>query len=483
MYKNNTVGKHIYGYMLAILSSLVSLPSVANEAEEQLQSFSPTLVQLQQAAIARNPQLAVQAAEKQMAQADLRLAQQQWLPSVSANLSKSYGRGSGSFLDTNVANRRVNESGKIGFNITQRLYDPATNINIEQAKLTAQSTDFAIEQTYDELTNRIVSLFLDILATQAEITLLQGQQIAVEDQKKQAQLSFDVGTVSITDVREAEAKYDRIAAQLAALNWQMQAKQAEIFTLTGYRINPDDYQSSTKILPDVAKSDLQRWLVAIDYHNSQLAQANIDYQVASLEVDKLRYKYYPTVQLVVENNRYLQPWTSQGRERFSNNKWDWSAGVEVHFNLFDGSTSQAQSTKVLSSQVQRFETIRDLQERLNIELQQTFYQILASIAEYQGLYKADQSAKTALLANMLGYQVGMRINADVLDAQAKIYEVNRDRLISWSDSWRNYIKLNQIAGTLTIEQLAQIDNILRQDVANHIPPLPEQLPELEITNE
>ena len=339
------------------------------------------------------------------------------------------------------------------------------NINIEQANLSAQSTDFAIDQTYDELTNRIVSLFLDILATQAESNLLEGQKIAVNEQKKQAQLSFEVGTVSITDVREAEAKDDRITAQLAALKWQMQAKQAELLTLTGSRIEPSAYESSIQALPDIAEEDLATWLAAMDSQNSQLKQSIIDYQIATLEQDKLRYKHYPKVQLIVENNRNLGAWSSQGREDYNNSKWDWSAGVQVQLALFDTSTNEAQTTKALATQNQRFETVRVSQERLNVEMQQTFYKILASIAEYQGLYKADESAKTALLANMLGYQVGMRINADVLDAQSKIYEVNRDRLVAWYESWRNYIRLNQLAGTLTTDQLAQMDTILRQSQA------------------
>lgn len=429
-------------------------------------SFSPTLAQLQQAAIERNPELAVQKATQEVARAEVDIAKSQWLPSISANIEKSYGRGSGSFSDTRAPNRRVNDFGKAGFSITQNLYNPIININIEQANLSTQSTDFAIEQTYDELTNRIVSLFLDILATQAEINLLQGQQVAVNEQKKQAQLSFEVGTVSITDVREAEAKHDRIAAQLAALKWQMQAKQAELLTLTGSTIQPSAYESSIQSLPDVAESDLTTWLAAMDSQNSRLKQSIIDYQIATLETDKLRYKHYPKVQLVVENNRNLDSWSNEGREDYNNSKWDWSAGVQVQFALFDASTNKAQTTKALATQNQRFETVRVAEEQLNIEMQQTFYQILASIAEYQGLYKADESAKTALLANMLGYQVGMRINADVLDAQSKIYEVNRDRLVAWYESWRNYIRLNQLAGTLTVDQLAQIDTILRQSEKN-----------------
>ncbi|MBF4489498.1 TolC family protein [Psychrobacter sp. N25K4-3-2] len=305
-------------HIRAILSLLAY--SVITPVYASVGQSSPTLSQLQQAAIKRNPELAVQRAEQEVAGAEVDIAKSEWLPSVSANIDKSYGRGSGSFSDTRVSNKRINDAGKVGFSISQNLYNPILNINIDQANLSAKSTDFAIDQTYDELTNRIVSLFLDILATQSEMVLLEGQQVAVNEQRKQAQLSFEVGTVSITDVREAEAKHDRIAAQLSALKWQMQAKQAELTTLSGAKIEPSTYASSIQALPDVAEEDLTLWLAAMGSQNSLLKQSVIDYQIATLEKNKLQYKHYPKVQLVVENNRNLGSWSSEGQEDYNNSK-------------------------------------------------------------------------------------------------------------------------------------------------------------------
>lgn len=171
-------------YIRAILSLLAC--SVTTPVYASANQPSTTLEQLQQAAVQRNPELAVQRAAQEVAGAEVDIAKSEWLPSVSANIDKSYGRGSGSFSDTRVSNRRVNDAGKVGFSVSQNLYNPILNINIDQENLNAQSTDFAIDQTYDELTNRIVSLFLDILTTQSEMVLLEGQQVAVNEQRKQA---------------------------------------------------------------------------------------------------------------------------------------------------------------------------------------------------------------------------------------------------------------------------------------------------------
>lgn len=436
-------------------------------------AISPTLLQLQQATIIHNPEVKARYASAATAQSNIDIAKTGWMPAISANANKTYGRSNDSFKDTNVPNRKINETGKIGINISQPLYDPNINLNIDQAKLSAKASDYAITQTYDDLTNRTVALFFDILATQAQINLLAAQQIAVEEQKKQAQKSFEVGTVSITDVREAEAKYDKIAAQKATLAWQLQAKQAELSVLTGgLTLNPKTYKSSTKILPELNQADLNNWQNALTEQNTTVQQAQTEYQIAKLDTKKQKNQYYPKAQLIVDRNYNFEPLTDKGHQSYTNNQWDWSAGIQLSMNLYNSNTNTAQIKKVLAEENLKYQNLQIAKEQQQVELQRTFYQVLGSIAEYQGQYTATQSAKTALSANMLGYQVGMRVNADVLEAQSKVYEANKDRLLAWYDSWKNYIKLNQIAGTLTPDQLIQIDDLLRQEVKDKVDETP-----------
>ncbi len=428
---------------------------------------SPSLLELQQATISQNPELKARYASNDSAKSNIDIAKTAWYPNVSMTIGKTYGRGEGNFKNTNVVPSKVNETGKMGFSITQNLYDPTIKFDIEQAKLSHQASKYALSQIHDELTNRIVSLFLDILVNQAQIDLLKRQHMAVDAQKIQAQKSFDVGIVSITDVKEAEAKADKIRSQLAALEWQLKTKQQELAILTGgLTINPTDYHSSTKILPDIKAEDIEQWQMMITDQNMAVQQALVEYQLAKLDTKKQDHQYYPKVQFVVENSRNFEPITDAGHKTYSNNKWEWSAGVQLNINLHNTNTNSAQTRKIRAEENLKYQNYLVAKEQQTVELNRTFYQILSSIAEYQGLYAADQSARTALSANQLGYQVGMRTNIDVLEAQTKVYEANRDKLVAWYDSWKNYIKLNQIAGTLTSEQLIQIDNLLRQTVGN-----------------
>ncbi len=129
--------------------------------------------------------------------------------------------------------------------------------------------------------------------------------------------------------------------------------------------------------------------------------------------------------------------------------------------LFDNSTSTAQKNKTLAMSNQKYYELLAKREQSLIELQQTYYQILASNAQHKALESAKYSAQTALEANQLGYKVGMRINAEVLDAQVKLHDTKKQSLDSWYNSWKKYIKLNQLAGTLTYYELSRIDNLVK----------------------
>jgi outer membrane protein len=56
----------------------------------------------------------------------------------------------------------------------------------------------------------------------------------------------------------------------------------------------------------------------------------------------------------------------------------------------------------------------------------------------------------------------MKVNADVLDAQSRLFEVQRDLSRARYDAWFNHVKLKAVAGQLSEIDLAQLDSLLAQ---------------------
>ncbi len=74
--------------------------------------------------------------------------------------------------------------------------------------------------------------------------------------------------------------------------------------------------------------------------------------------------------------------------------------------------------------------------------------------------EAELSSQSALDANKLGYQVGVRINIDVLNSQSQLFQTKRDLAQARYNVLLGDLRLRQASGTLTAEDLQQINGLL-----------------------
>jgi outer membrane protein len=72
------------------------------------------------------------------------------------------------------------------------------------------------------------------------------------------------------------------------------------------------------------------------------------------------------------------------------------------------------------------------------------------------------SSNSALESNKLGYQVGVRINIDVLNAQKQLYSTRTDLAKARYNTIVNGLKLKSAAGTLREEDLVPVNNLLQK---------------------
>jgi 2-oxoisovalerate dehydrogenase E1 component beta subunit len=81
---------------------------------------------------------------------------------------------------------------------------------------------------------------------------------------------------------------------------------------------------------------------------------------------------------------------------------------------------------------------------------------------WKALEAAEASSQSALEANKLGYQVGVRINIDVLNSQSQLYSTKASLAKARYDVLLGGLKLRQAAGTLNAADLAAVSGQLTQ---------------------
>jgi len=82
---------------------------------------------------------------------------------------------------------------------------------------------------------------------------------------------------------------------------------------------------------------------------------------------------------------------------------------------------------------------------------------LATVKAYEA---AETSTQSALDANKLGYQVGVRINIDVLNSQSQLFDTKAKLAKARYDVLVGGLKLRQATGVLKADDIKPINALL-----------------------
>ena len=91
--------------------------------------------------------------------------------------------------------------------------------------------------------------------------------------------------------------------------------------------------------------------------------------------------------------------------------------------------------------------------------------VVSDVSRVKARQQSIISSQSALDAMQAGYEVGTRNIVDVLNAQNKVFAAQRDYANSRYDFIINSLRLKEVAGTLSPEDIARLESFLLQPVA------------------
>src|SRR5205085_1169472 len=132
------------------------------------------------------------------------------------------------------------------------IYRPANWATYEQSKRQVDIAQYQLTTAEQDLVVRVSQAYFDVLAAQDTLALVRAQKAATEEQLAFAKRNFEVGTSTITDTREAQARYDLVVAQeISALN-DLQIKKLALDQLVGRTNAQPTPLAAPVVLPTVA---------------------------------------------------------------------------------------------------------------------------------------------------------------------------------------------------------------------------------------
>ena len=346
---------------------------------------------------------------------------------------------------------------------SQTLFNRANDVTISQAERAVGVFRADVEAVEQDLILRVSQAYFDVLAAQDNLATARASLAAISEQVASAKRNFEVGTATITDTREAQARFD-----LARFT-QIQAEN----DLTTRRILLDQTVGVANVapkqlalpfaVPPLAPANIEDWVMRADAEHPAVRRARIALEIARLDTDKARAGNLPTVTLngSYGRGRSRNDLQSQGGA-FAYSTPSTGSAVSVNLNvpLFAGFQIQNRIKETLVLEDKSINDLEFARRSVAQATRQLYYGVGSFAAQVSALEAAESSSKLALEATQLGFKVGVRVNIDVLNAQAQLYTTQAQLAKARYDTIMAGLRLRQASGRLTPDDVASVNGLL-----------------------
>jgi len=347
-----------------------------------------------------------------------------------------------------------------GINASQPLYRPANLATYRQSQKTLELAQAALNQAEQDLIVRVSQAYFDVLAAQDSLTFVKAQKAAVAEQLASARRNFEVGTATITDTREAQARFDLVTAQEIAADNDLRVKTVALELLVGKPgLKPHRVQSAAT-LPPVDGQGIDAWVAQSEQAHPAIQLARTNLEVARLETEKAQAGHKPTVDLTMGYNSQKNINGTSIQQTSTNQINIASVGVTASLPLFSGFATQNRIRETLALEEKARTDLEGAQRQVAQATRTAYLGLQSGLGQVKAYEAAEASSQVALDANKLGYQVGVRINIDVLNSQSQLFQTKRDLAKARYDVLVGQLRLRQAAGVLKAEDLQSINRLL-----------------------
>jgi len=418
------------------------------------------LLETFRAAQANDPVFAAARATMQAGQEKLPQGRALLMPSISLNANSTFNDSTVQYRQPVAlpggGNQRYNSHG-YSVNLTQPLFRQQNWLAYTESELQVAQAEAQFRVAEQDLILRVAQAYFDVLIAQDSVQLAEAQKIAIAEQLEHAKRNFEVGSATITDTHEAQARYDLTSAQEIAAQNDLEIKRRALQQL----INaiPQNLRRLGKELkletpqPD----DMEKWVGDAQSSSPQLAIAQAAAEIAEKEVARNRGGHYPTIDLVAS---YADNSSSGGGFGVGSDSTSKSVGVQLNLPLFQGGATQSRWREAQANHERARQELENARRTIATQTRQAYLGVVSGIAQVKALRQALTSGESVLEASKLGQEVGVRTNLDVLNAQQQLFSTRRDLYQAEYNYLVSQLRLKAAAGSLGEEDMARVNQAL-----------------------
>ena len=378
------------------------------------------------------------------------------LPSVA--LTGSISKNDSEITSANplFARTGISRPQNLQIQLKQPIFNLASFDLFSQGKLQTAIGDVQFEQAKMDLLLRVSQAYFDILAAQDAINFIQAQKTAITEQLASAKRNFEVGTATITDTHEAQARYDLTLAQEIAATNDLEVKRNALAVVIGKTPGDLNQLSAGIKLSTPEPANVDKWVENAATGNVGVVVQKLAVDIAKLEISRNRAGHFPSLDAIASRSesKGTSPFDPSGTSNIN------SVGLQLTIPLFSGFAVTSKIREAIALENKASADLDTAKRNASQAARTAYLGVQSGLSQVKALEAAEVSSNSALESNKLGYEVGVRINIDVLNAQQQLYSTRRDLAKARYDTLINSLKLKAATGSLTESDIAQINSLL-----------------------
>lgn len=349
--------------------------------------------------------------------------------------------------------------------LTQPLFRWQNVVAWQQGKTQAAQAEAQFAQAQQDVILRVAQAYFDVLYAEENLRALQAQKKAIAQQLEQAKKNFEVGTATIVDTHEAQSRYDLATAQEIAAESELEIRRRALEVVVGRDPGALAQLREQATLERPQPDAMAPWVEAAEKDAISVQLQQLAVELAVKEIERNRAGHYPTLDAVVAHgnaaqNAALPTVGAAATPAFETRST--TAALQLNIPLYQGGLVNSRTREAEANREAARQQLEAARRNAAQAARQSWLGVANGTAQVTALKAALVSSQSSLESNRLGYEVGVRIGIDVLNAEQQVYATRRDLARAWYDTLLAQLRLKAAVGTLEEADLAKVNALLAQ---------------------
>jgi outer membrane protein len=363
------------------------------------------------------------------------------------------------YVDPQVAQSVSYTTHVYAITLSQPIFRLQNWIAIDEAKQQVLQAEALLVGAQQDLMLRVSQAYFDVLLAQDNVALSETQSVAISEQLAQAKRNFEVGTATIVDTLDAQARYDQTVAKAISDKNDLEVKRRALQALIGRLPEMLTPLREPLQLGEPKPNDIEAWVKSSQDSSYAIASARANLEIARQEVDRQRAGHLPTLDLSGSLARATNPSTSiPGVIGATANTS--AIGLTLSIPLYSGGLIQSRVRAALANRERAVQDLENSQRTIAQAVRTNFLNVTSGISQVRALEQALASTQSQLDSTILGRDVGVRTSVDVLNAQQAVFQTRRDLQQARYNFLLSNLRLKAASGTITDTDIEEVNRTL-----------------------